>query len=390
MSTAEKTVRFGVIGVGTMGSAHVQWLLDKKAARAEITAICDTDSKKMENFPQLQRFTDSAKLIRSGAVDAVLIATPHYDHVSIGIDALKNGLHTLIEKPLAVHKADCQRLIDAYEKRPDKKQQFGVMFNLRTITHYSRLREMIRAGELGEIRRVTWIITECFRTEAYYASGGWRATWKGEGGGVLVNQCPHHLDLIQWLFGMPTVVRASCHFGKWHAIEVEDDVTAYLEFPNGATGVFIATTGEAPGTNRLEIAAERGKIVIENDKVMFYRNVQEMSEFSRTTSVRFGKPESWKIELPIPDTGGEHTRIVQNFTDAVLDGAPLLASGVEGIHSAELANAMILSSLLDQTVRLPIDAALYEQKLMGLIASSRATKTVKAAPAEDLAKSFSR
>jgi predicted dehydrogenase len=383
-------VRLGVIGVGNMGSVHVANLLAGKISRAELTAICDTDPAKLARHPKLRGFADAAQLIRSGLIDAVLIATPHYDHTTIGSDALAQGLHVLTEKPLSVHKADCERLIAAYERRPKAGQVFAAMFNERTDPHNRKLRELVGSGELGEIRRINYITTDWFRTEAYYASGGWRATWKGEGGGVLTNQCPHRLDLMQWIFGMPTKVRAFCGFGRWHDIEVEDQVTAYLEYPNGATGVFITTTGEAPGTNRLEVAGERGKVVMEHGRISFIRNLQPMSEFSRTTSESFGRPETWNIDIPVHGNGGQHIEVMQNFVDAILDGRALIAPAQEGIRSVELANAFVYSALTDQTVALPLDGAAYERKLKQLIAESRVEKQagmVKGTTAEDFMKS---
>jgi predicted dehydrogenase len=359
MTTSSSTIRLGIVGLGTMGAIHAGEILAGKVKRVELTAVCDSDPQRLAHYSAQRRFTDSGELMRSGAVDVVLVATPHYGHVAVGIQALEHGLHVLVEKPLAVHKADCQRLIDAYERRPKPDQRFAIMFNMRTMGRYAKVREMIDAGEFGAIRRFSWTVTECFRSDAYYASAGWRATWKGEGGGVLVNQVPHQLDLMQWLFGMPSAVRARCGFGKWHAIETEDEVTAMLEYPDGTTGVFVASTGEAPGSNRLEIAAERGRVVIEGDRVTYTRNVVPASEFRATTKQIFGKPETWQIDLPIGSAGGEHNRIIENLADAILDGAPLIAPAVDGIRSVELANAMVLSSLTDQTIRLPMDAAEY-------------------------------
>jgi len=252
------------------------------------------------------------------------------------------------------------------------------MFNQRTDPRYIKLRQLIQSGELGEIRRVNWLITDWFRTEAYYASGGWRATWAGEGGGVLMNQCPHNLDLMQWLFGLPKKVRAHCQFGKFHDIEVEDACTAYLEYANGATGVFITTTGEAPGTNRLEVAAERGRVVVEGSgPLQWIRNVVPTAEFSKTSKGSFSRPETWNVEVPTPGANGQHNEILKNFADAILDGTALIGPAQEGINGVELGNSMLMSSLWDRTVELPLDAAAVEAEYKKLIAKSRH----KAAPA---------
>jgi predicted dehydrogenase len=367
-------VRLGIIGVGNMGAAHARSLVEGKVARAELVALADLQPAKLEPFPQARHFDDGRKLLGARNLDAVLIATPHYSHTTLGVAALRRGLHVLVEKPISVHKADCQKLIAAYEHRPRPGQVFAAMFNQRTDPFYLKIRELIQTGALGEIRRVNWIVTNWFRTEAYYASGGWRATWGGEGGGVLLNQCPHNLDLFQWLFGMPVRVRAFCHLGRYHRIEVEDDVTAYCEFANGATGVFITSTGEAPGTNRLEIAAENGRLVCEGNRICFTKNDVPMSEFSRTSPKPFAAPTTTTEEFTFPDHGPQHVGILQNFVAAILDDAPLIAPAVEGIHSVELANAMLYSSFQKKTVELPLDARAYARHLKRLIQTSRYVK----------------
>jgi len=365
----KKIVRVGIVGVGNMGSGYVKRLSQGAISRAELTALCDVNPARLEGHPDdVRKFTDSSKLIRSGAVDAVLIATPHYAHTTIGVDALQNGLHVLVEKPISVHKADCERLIAASK---GKRRVFAAMFNKRTDPVYKKIRAMVRGGDLGRLMRVNWIVTTWFRSEAYYASGGWRATWAGEGGGVLLNQCPHQLDLLQWICGMPNRVAGFCRFGQNHDIEVEDEVTAYLEYPNGATGVFVTTTSEAPGTNRLEIVGENGKLVHEGDRLTFVRNEISCLEFNKSTQESFGRPPVWNVEIPIKGSGGEHREVLQNFIDAILDRVPLIAPGREGIHSVELGNAMLLSTWLGKPVDLPLNARVFENQMKKRIRTSR-------------------
>ncbi len=379
------SVRIGIIGVGGMGTEHARYIQRGDVPRCELTAVCDVEAGKLETFSGVRAFTDSRELIRSGEVDAVLIATPHYDHTSIGIDALEEGLHVLVEKPISVHTADAARLIAAHS---NPKQVFAAMFQMRTYPHFKKIKQLVYAGELGAIQRLNWTVTAWYRTEAYYASGGWRATWKGEGGGVLLNQSPHNLDLLQWICGMPERIRAFCAFGKYHDIEVEDEVTAYLEYGNGATGVFIATTGEAPGTDRLEIAGDRGKLVLEDGHIRFTRNEVGAREFSRTARDGFTPPETWNAEIPVRGTTRQHADVTQNFVDAILDGTPLLAPAEEGIHSVELANAMLYSAWTGRTVDLPLDAAAYESALSEKIATSTFTKKAAIAGPVDLSGSF--
>ena len=380
------TVRLGIVGLGNIGSLYVKLLLEGRIHRAELVAVCSRNPDKLARYPNLKCFSQSEELIRSGAVNAVLIATPHYSHTPIGIDALQQGLHVLVEKPIAVHKADGERLLAAHT---NTQQIFGAIFNQRTDPFYIKIRDMARSGELGEVRRINWILTNAFRPEAYYSSGGWRATWSGEGGGVLLNQASHNLDLFQWMFGMPQRVRAKCGLGRYHQIEVEDDVTAYLEYSNGATAVFITSTGEAPGTSRLEVAAERGKLVYESDTLTFTRNEVPMSEFSRTAAGSFNSPTHANVRISLEGHGGQHAEILQNFADAIVDGKPLIAPAAEGIRSVELANAMLLSSLQDRTAELPMNSAEYEKVLQELIRTSKFTKPeTRPQIATDMSQSF--
>jgi predicted dehydrogenase len=337
-----------------------------------VAAGTDVDSAQAALIPEVKFFKTPDELIGSGSVDAVLIATPHYSHTPIGIAALKAGLHVMVEKPISVHKLDAERLIAAHT---NPKQVFAAMFNQRTDPYYITIREMVRDGTLGPIRRINWIITNWFRTAAYYASGSWRATWQGEGGGILLNQCPHNLDLFSWMFGQPRRVRAFCGFGRYHDIEVEDDVTAYMEYADGTNAAFITTTGEAPGTNRLEVSAENGRLVMENDRLVFTENEMPMSEFSRTSKESFSTPKTTEKVIPVSGHGEQHTAILRNFAEAILEGKPLIAPAAEGLHSVELANAMLLSAFENRAIELPLDGAAYEKALQQKItASTRSRK----------------
>ncbi|MBY0011351.1 Gfo/Idh/MocA family protein [Paenibacillus typhae] len=380
-------VRFGIIGVGNMGRAHAFSLLNEVKG-AELTAVCDISPERLEwaaeQLPeQVLRFSTAEELFTSGSIDAVLIATPHYDHPPLAIEALKHGLHVLIEKPAGVFTKAVQEMNDA-AAQSDRK--FGIMYNQRTNPLYKKLKELIASGELGEIRRTNWIITDWYRSQSYYNSGGWRATWAGEGGGVLLNQDPHQLDLWQWTTGMmPKRVRAFCQFGKYRNIEVEDDVTAYVEYENGATGLFITTTGEAPGTNRFEITGDNGKIVVEDGSLTFWRLRTPEPEFNATYTGGFGQPECWKCEIPVDKSnGGSHQGILRNFTNAILHDEPLIAPGEEGIRGLTLSNAMYLSAWTDNWVELPIDADLFHEHLMEKVRNSTFRKEASQGKALDV------
>ena len=360
-----KQVKLGIIGIGNMGSAHVRSLMAGNVPELELTTVADRSQARRdwvmkEVSEKVSVFCEGDDLIDSGLCDAVLIATPHYQHPVLAEKAFLKGLHVLSEKPAGVYTKQVRLMNEAAQK---SGKVFAMMFNQRTNCVYRKMYEMVHSGTYGAIKRVNWIITNWYRTQAYYDSGNWRATWDGEGGGVLLNQCPHNLDLLQWICGMPSKVQAFCHEGKWHNIEVEDDVTAYLEYPNGATGVFVTTTGDAPGTNRFEITLERAKLVCEDDKLMLCELDVNEREFCKTATGGFDQP---KYEFSQVETDGEnpqHDGVLRAFAGKILRGTPLVAEGNEGIYGLSLSNAMHLSSWLGKPVEFPIDEDLFLEML---------------------------
>ncbi|GGH86006.1 putative dehydrogenase [Pullulanibacillus pueri] len=366
-------LKIGIIGIGNMGSSHARYLINNEVPGAELTAVCDTNPERLRWAKEalsdrLQTYDNDNEFFASSGIEAVIIATPHYDHSPLAIKAFKQGLHVMSEKPAGVYTKQVREMNEAAKA---SGKVFGIMYNQRTNPLYQKLRDLVQSGELGEIKRTNWIITNWYRPQSYYNSGGWRATWEGEGGGVLLNQDPHQLDLWQWTCGMmPKRVRAFCGFGKYHDIEVEDDVTAYVEYENGATGVFVTSTGDAPGTNRYEISADKGKAVIENGKLTFYRLRQSEREFNREYQGGFGEPECWKIDVPIVGKATDHKGITTNWVNAIQNGTALLAPGEEGIKGLEISNAMHLSAWTDDWVDLPINEDLYYSKLQERIKAS--------------------
>ena len=368
-------VRLGIIGIGNMGSSHAKNIIEGKTPDIELTAVADRkeDRRKWakETLPEsVKIFTEGTELMDSKVCDAVIVAVPHYQHPELTIYGLQHGMHVLCEKPAGVYTKQVREMIEVSEK---SDKVFAMMFNQRTNCVYRKMHELVHSGELGAIKRVNWIITDWYRTQIYYDSGAWRATWNGEGGGVLLNQCPHQLDLLTWICGVPTKVRAFCHEGKWHDIEVEDDVTAYMEFENGATGVFVTTTGDAPGTNRFEIDLEMGKLVCEDDKLILHRLAVNEREFCKTATDGFAKPECTVEEVETDGRNEQHVGVMNAFANKILGKGELVAPGREGINGLMLSNAMHLSSWTDQTVTLPVD----EDKFLELLNERRATSRVK-------------
>lgn len=372
-------VRLGIIGVGNMGSGHSLSLIKGDVPEMELAAVADLrESRRQwakENLPEnVQIFEDGDSLIEAHCCDAVLVAVPHYDHPRFVIKALENGMHAMSEKPAGVYTKQVREMNEAAAK---SDRVFAMMFNQRTNHVYRKMKEIVDSGEYGKIKRVNWIITDWYRTQAYYNSGGWRATWDGEGGGVLLNQCPHNLDLLQWICGMPVKVQAFCHNGKWHDIEVEDDVTAYLEFENGATGVFITTTADAPGTNRFEITLEKAKLVCENNKLTFYVLDVNEREHCYTATEGFAMPSGHYEELETDGQNLQHVGVLRAFAANILRGEPLVARGEEGINGLTLSNAMHLSSWQGCPVTIPFDEELFLEKLNALRSNSKKKENVQ-------------
>jgi predicted dehydrogenase len=373
-------VKIAIIGVGAMGSQHTKDIYD--IPNAELAAVCDTRKERADQIARkfdVPAFYDHLSLLEQADMDSILIATPHYDHPTIAMDAFERGIHVLIEKPIAVHVQAAKEMIQAYQAALKKYPTlvFAAMFQQRTYGYWKKIKSLISDGELGKLVRTTWIITDWFRTQSYYDNGGWRATWKGEGGGVLLNQCPHNIDLFQWLVGMPNRVTGFASIGKYHKIEVEDEVTAYLEYDNGMVGHFITSTGESPGTNRLEIVGEMGKLIFENNILTFYRNRYSMLDQIASSPNGYEKVENWQIEIPYEHHGEPgHRFIIENFINVIETGEAIIAPAAEGFNSLLLGNAIIYSSFQKKPVDIPFDAAAYADKLKELAENSSFTKNV--------------
>ena len=357
-----------------MGSGHLRSILKGECPRIRVTAFADTNPEKLGNAnglaPDATAFDDAVKMLDSGLIDAALIAVPHYDHPKLAMECFKRGIHVMTEKPAGVYTRQVREMNDAAKASNVK---FGIMFNQRTNPIYARAREIVKSGQLGELKRMVWIVTNWYRTQAYYDSGSWRATWNGEGGGVLLNQAPHNLDLWQWIFGMPKRIRAFCTVGKYHNIGVEDDVTIYGEYDNGATAVFISTTGEAPGSNRLEISGTKGKLVLEDGRMKWWRLKEDERYTCFNNPNGFVWPECDYEEYTAPEPDG-HPEILNDFAASILDGTPMLSPGEDGLNSLSISNAAYISSWTDDWADIPVDEEVFEKNLARLCADEKITK----------------
>lgn len=386
-----RKVRLGILGMGNMGTGHLDNVLRGFTPEIEVTAVADINPARLQattellekrraehpdlHQPDIALFSTAEEMYASGLIDAVEIAVPHYDHPRYAIEAMRAGIHVMCEKPAGVYTAQVREMMTEADRHPELK--FGMMFNQRTNHVYRKMKEIMDSGELGALRRTSWIITNWYRNQAYYDSGAWRATWSGEGGGVLLNQCPHNLDLWQWICGMPSLIDVKMHFGKWHDIEVEDDVTAYVEYPNGATGTFVTTTGDTPGTNRFEIVCNGGTLMTDGGSLYMTRLETPESVFTKECKIPFTSPKCHTVKVETDGRNDQHVGVLNAFAGAILRGEPLVADGHEGINGLTLSNAMHLSAWTGKAVELPFDEGQFRDLLMERVKTSRRKEGVE-------------
>ena len=370
----DKKIRLGIIGLGNMGSGHARSIMEGKCPDFDLVAVADINPARVEwgkaNLAgNIRYFDDALAMLDSGCIDACMVCVPHYDHPRYAMACMQRGIHVMVEKPAGVYTKQVREMNEEAAKHPDVV--FGMMFNQRTNHVYRKMRELVQSGQYGQIRRTNWIITDWYRPQAYYDSGAWRATWSGEGGGVLLNQCPHQLDLWQWICGMPVSVLSQMRFGQWHDIEVEDDVTTYVEYANGATGVFVTTTGDAHGTNRFEIQMDRAKLVVEDGQLHVLEFEVSEPEWSRINKAPFATMPAHEVAVETDGKNEQHVGVINAWGGEILRGTPLVAHGSEGIYGLTLSNAMHLSAFLGKKVELPLDEDLFYTELMKRVATSR-------------------
>ena len=386
-------LRLGIVGLGNMGGSHAKKIFAGECPEIDLVAVADVKPDRLdwakETFgDKVARFETAEEMFDSGLIDSVVVAIPHYGHPECAIMAMRKGLHVMVEKPAGVY---TKQVLEMNKVADECGVVFAIMMNQRTNCIYRKMREIVKSGEMGEIKRTSWIITDWYRPNAYYASGDWRATWSGEGGGVLLNQCPHNLDLWQWICGMPKTVEAKLHFGKWHDIEVEDDVTAYVEYENGATGTFITTTGDMPGTNRFEITLEKGKLIATANELKMWKCEENMTEaeFSAVNQKPFGRMTFNEVNVETDGENPKHMGVMRAFSDAILHGGKLVADGREGINGLTISNAMHLSAFTGKAIELAsFDHELYYEELMKRVATSRRKTVVANAVAADMDNTF--
>ncbi len=381
MNNMNRKIKLGIIGIGNMGSGHANNVISGSCPELELVAVADINPSRLEwakkNLSEsLTVFDNAIDMLDSGLIEACLVSVPHYDHPGLAMECMKRGIHVMVEKPAGVYTRQVREMNEEAARHPEVV--FGMMFNQRTNCIYRKMRELVQSGRYGQLRRTNWIITNWYRPQCYYDSGDWRATWAGEGGGVLLNQCPHQLDLWQWICGMPVSVQSHMRFGQWHDIEVEDEVTTYVEYENGATGVFVTTTGDAHGTNRFEVQMDKARIIVEQDQLSLLEFDVSEPEWTRTNTQPFASMPAKEIPVETDGENPQHIGVLNAWAAAILRGEPLVAAGQEGINGLTLSNAMHLSAFLGKKIVLPLDEDLYYEELMKRVATSRRKTGVKA------------
>lgn len=352
-------VRLGIIGVGNIGLQHANNILSGVIQGCIITALSTRGSCPLAEQLNIPQYSDYKELIDRQVCDAVIVAAPTCSHLEIGCYALSRGLHVLMEKPIGLSVAEGERML----KLVQPAQVFGLMLNQRADPVFVAMKKKMDENILGSLQRINWTMTNWFRPEIYFQASNWRATWAGEGGGLLVNQCIHNFDILQWICGMPRSIQGFCGFGKYHNIEVEDEATAFFEYENGATGSFIGSTGEAPGVNRFDIIGDQGMLSYDGEKLLHFENRPPTSQFSQTTSEMFGQPEVCITDLSVRSPVNQHAIILQNFINAISSNESLIAPAEEGLKSLTIANAILLSAWDREQIQIPMESARFHKAL---------------------------
>ena len=371
-------LKFGVIGVGNMGTAHAKHLFEGKIDNAVLTALCDVDTEvinRLKNdFYGISVYDNHLQMLEKADCDAVIIATPHYSHPIIACDAFKAGKHVLTEKPIGVLQSDIEKMIISAKT---SEKAFGIMFNQRTNPLFMKAKELVESGEIGVKKRLIWIITNWYRTQSYYESSSWRASWRGEGGGVLMNQAPHQLDLMQWIFGVPNSVYANLSVAKYHNIEVEDDAELLFGYDDGSSAVFITSTGETPGTNRLEISGDKGKIVLEEGKLKHWKLHENERDFCFSKSEGFYNAPYDYSEFSADEEKDGHITVLNNFCNHILFGEPLIVSGFDGVYQTQMTASAYLSNFTFTRQPIPCEIEVFDALIKKLSEKSKKRKISK-------------
>ena len=360
-------LRYGVIGAGVIAPLHLQAIaaLDD-VELAGISALDREAAAALAREAGCASFADHRELLALEP-DVVVVCTPHPSHPALTIEALEAGAHVLVEKPLAPEAREGDAMIEAADRTG---RLLGVCFQQRFRPVIAAAHGLLAAGRLGELVRVS-IVDPLYRPNAYYGTAGWRGTWEGEGGGVLMNQAPHTLDLLCHLAGPPATVWGVSR-RRAQPMEAEDTATALLEYANGALGTLAVSTTE-PGVQRIELVGDRGRIEIVGETIAFERFEPPLSEHLRTATEMFEQPAIVSESVELPPGRGDHFDVHEDFAAAIRTSAAPRVPARDALWPLELANAIVLSSHAGHAVPLPVDRDAYASLLADLRSGKVAT-----------------
>lgn len=361
-----KKVRMAIIGIGNMGRTYACNIADGFVEGMELTAVCCRNEEgrrwAKERLGEGLVLVDSTdKLFELEDVfDAVLIVTPHKIHPELTIKAFEKGYHVFCDKPAGITARDARRMIES-GKRAGKA--YAMMFHNRTMPVYEKIKEMLTLGEVGELLRIDYVNTKPYRTKCYHTSSPWRSSFEHEGGGLLINQGQHYLDLWQWLFGMPKRLTATIDYGKYNDFTVDDNCTIYMEFAGGVRGRFFSSTGEPAGEERIEVVGTKAKLVCLDGTLTVSRYERSTKEWYETNTEPFGKLKIEKEVITYEPCKAPYVVMLQNFSDHLRKGVALIADGYDGYRTLQLSNAAYTSSWLEKEIELPVEETVFAQLL---------------------------
>lgn len=364
-----KQVRAALVGFGGMGSKYAAMIRDGQIDGMVLTGVCCRNARGQqilrEEYPAAAIYENvEDTLAHADDFDAVIIVTPHTSHVEIARQMVAAGKHVLLDKPAGVYARQVRELKEQADRAG---VAFGMIFNNRVNPAFMKARELLQSGAVGTPVRAVWVCNTWFRTQAYHKSAPWRSSWNGECGGLLINQSQHYLDLWLWLLGMPDAVYADLSFGRYAPITVDDAVDMQLLYNNGLHGTFISSTGEAPGTNRLEIWGEKGRLCVEctdfGGRVILDENEISTTRFAEENTDIYAQLPHHTREFPVQENPELYQTVLRGFCDHLRKGAPMIADGTDGLRAVELTNAAYVSGWMERKVRLPLDDTVFEELL---------------------------
>ena len=353
-----------IVGYGNMGGQYAEKIYNGKIKGLSLYGILCRNQpgqqKIRESMPEVTVFPNEESMFQAREnFDALIITTPHKEHVRVVERAQQAGLHVLCEKPLGVTVEECEAL--SYE---DTGTVNAMIFNWRAREVYRQVYEYIHSGKLGRLTQVIWVANFWYRPAYYHHASGWRSSWSGEGGGLLINQCQHLLDMWNWLFGQPCEVSARLGYGCYSDIDVDDKASLFFRHENGMWGTFLSSSGDSPGTNRLEILGEMGKLVVEDNRYFtIYKNEISTTEVSKTSQEMYPKIPYVEERREVEQTESEYTVILQNFIDAMEGREKPLAALCDGRRALENCNAAYLSDWQQKPLQIPCDCKAYDFEL---------------------------